>query len=378
MTSLRHGRGRRFRRAKLAAFLISMALVITACGGDDQGGGGGSDGAAQPVGKISILLPFNRSIAFWPIHIAEEQGYFKDAGLDVTSEGTDGSSFVVQQVAAGKSPVGVAVAEPVLLGYEQNANFVSVYDLLTGNVFDLWVLADSPVQQIGDIPKGSSVAIKDQAGGEIPRLNVQLEQAGLKPGADVDYKQFGENPAVGANLLANKQAAAMMISWNSLVGVRQALQEQGKQLRCITCAASEALASESVIVNKDFLAKNRETVEKLGRAIAQGTLFGQTNPDAALAIMKRVNPEEQVDEAYAKAYFQAALEIMKPREANPQYGWHDVEAWRRSMQLMLTPGIPAGLTAEVNLDELVNNQLVPAYNQFDKAAVENAAKEAKS
>jgi NitT/TauT family transport system substrate-binding protein len=378
MTPLRHGRGRGFRGPKLAVFLISMALVMAACGGDDQGGADGTGEAAQPVGKISILLPFNRSIAFWPIHIAEEQGYFKEAGLDVTSEATDGSSFVVQQIAAGKSPVGVAVAEPVLLGYEQNANFVSVYDFLTGNVFDLWVLADSAVQQIGDIPKGSSVAIKDQAGGEIPRLNVQLEQAGLKPGADVDYKQFGENPAVGANLLANQEAAAMMISWNSLVGVRQALQEQGKQLRCITCTTSEALASESVIVNKDFLAKNREAVEKLGRAIAQGTLFGQTNPDAALAIMKRINPEEQVDEAYAKAYFQAALDIMKPREANPQYGWHDVEAWRRSMQLMLTPGIPAGLTGEVNLDELVNNQLVPAYNQFDKAAVENAAKEAKS
>jgi NitT/TauT family transport system substrate-binding protein len=377
MTSGRHGRNLRFGLARLLALLIPLALVLAACGGDDEGGGG-SGAAAEPVGKITILLPFNRSIAFWPIHIAEEQGFFKDAGLDVTSEGTDGSSFVVQQVAAGKSPVGIAVAEPVLLGYEQNSNFVSVYDLLTGNVFDLWVLADSPVNTIADIPKGSAIAIKDQAGGEIPRLNVQLEQAGLKPGADIDYKQFGENPAVAANLLLKGEAAALEISWNSLVGVKLALEKEGKELRCLTCDSSAALASESMIVSKQFLADHRDVVEKLGRGIAQGTLFGQTNPDAALAIMKKVNPEEQVDEAYAKAYFDAAIAIMKPRQPQNQFGWQDPAAYQRSMDLLLTPGIPAGLTSTINLNEVVNNDLVDAFNDFDQAAVTTAAKEAKA
>jgi NitT/TauT family transport system substrate-binding protein len=377
MTSVRHGPNPGFRRAKLAAFLITLVLALAACGGGDEGDGG-SGAAAEPVGKITILLPFNRSIAFWPIHIAEEQGFFKDAGLDVTSEATDGSSFVVQQVAAGKSPVGIAVAEPVLLGYEQNSNFVSVYDLLTGNVFDLWVLADSPVKAISDIPKGSAIAIKDQAGGEIPRLNVQLEQAGLKPGADVDYKQFGENPAVAADLLLKGEAAALEISWNSLVGVKLALEKEGRELRCLTCDSSAALASESMIVSKQFLADHRDVVEKLGRGIAQGTLFGQTNPDAALAIMKRVNPEEQVDKAYAKAYFDAAIAIMKPRQPQNQYGWQDPAAYQRSMDLLLTPGIPAGLSGKINLNEVVNNDLVDAFNNFDHAAVETAAKEAKA
>ncbi len=377
MASVRHGPISGFRRAKLVAFLIPLALALAACGGGDEGDGG-SGAAAEPVGKISILLPFNRSIAFWPIHIAEEQGFFKDAGLDVTSEATDGSSFVVQQVAAGKSPVGIAVAEPVLLGYEQNSNFVSVYDLLTGNVFDLWVLADSQVNTIADIPKGSAIAIKDQAGGEIPRLNVQLEQAGLKPGADIDYKQFGENAAVAADLLLKGEAAALEISWNSLVGVKLALQKEGKELRCLTCDSSAALASESMIVSKQFLADHRDVVEKLGRAIAQGTLFGQTNPDAALAIMKRVNPEEQVDEAYAKAYFDAAIAIMKPRQPQNQYGWQDPAAYQRSMDLLLTPGIPAGLTGKINLNDVVNNDLVEAFNNFDHAAVTTAAKEAKA
>jgi NitT/TauT family transport system substrate-binding protein len=363
------------RGVRVGALLVVLGLAVAACGGgDDEGGGSG--GGAEPVGKITILLPFNRSIAFWPVHVAEEQGYFKDAGLDVTSEATDGSSFVVQQIAAGKSPVGIAVAEPVLLGFEQNGNFQSVYDLLTGNVFDLWVLSDSSVQQIGDIPKGSAIALKEQSGGEVPRLNAALEGAGLKPGTDVDYTYFGENPSVAANLLATKKAAALEISWNSLVGVKLALQEQGKELRCVTCDSSSSLASESVIVSKEFLADHKDVVEKLGRAMAQATLFGQTNPDAALAIMKKVNPEEQTDEAYAKAYFAAALDIMKPRQPQNQFGWQDPAAYQRSMDLLLTPGIPAGLTGKVDLNAVINNDLVNAFNDFDHEAVVQAAKQA--
>jgi NitT/TauT family transport system substrate-binding protein len=375
MTSTPHGRGRGFRRAKLAAFLVPLALVLAACGGNDDNAGG-SGGGAEPVGKITILLPFSRSIAFWPVHIAEEQGYFKDAGLDVTSEATDGSSFVVQQIAAGKSPVGIAVAEPVLLGYEQNQNFTSVYDFLTGNVFDLWVLSDSKVQTIGDLPKGSKIALKEQSGGEIPRLNAALEKNGLTPGTDIEYVYFGENPSVAANLMSKGETEALMISWNSVVGVKEALKQEGKELRCVSCTAEQNLASESVIVSNKFLADHKDVVEKLGRAMAQATVFGATNPDAALAIMKRVNPEEQVDEAYAKAYFTAAVDITKPRQPTNKYGWHDVEAYDRSMQLLLTPGNPSGLAGPIDLAKVVNNDLVDAYNNFDKAAVETAAKEA--
>jgi NitT/TauT family transport system substrate-binding protein len=377
MASIRFERSRRW--VKLVALALPLALAVAACGGGNEksSSSGGSTGGGNP-GKITILLPFQRSIAFWPVHIAEEQGYFKAAGLDVTSEETDGSSFVVQQVAAGKAQVGIAVTEPIMLGYEQNSDFKSVYDFLTGNAFDLWVLDSSPVQKIGDLPKGSSIAIKDQAGGEIPRLNVQLQKAGLQPGSDVQYQQFGENASVAANMLATKKAAAMEISWNSLVGVQQALKDQGLQLRCVTCTDTESLAAESVIVNNDFLNKYRGTVEKLGRAIAQGTLFGATNPDAALAIMKKVNPEEQVNAEFAKAYFTAAVNIMKPRQPKNLYGWQDPAVYQRSMDLLLTPGIPAGLTGKVNLGDLVDNSLVDAYNQFDHNAVINDAKNAKT
>jgi NitT/TauT family transport system substrate-binding protein len=295
--------------------------------------------------------------------------------LRVTSEATDGSSFVVQQVAANSAEFGIATAEPVLLGYEQNENFQSVYEFLTGNVFDTWVVADSPVQTLDDLEPGDAIAIKDLAGGEVPGLNVQLRGVGLEPDVDVEYVQFGENTGLGATLLADQEAAAMTISWNSLVGVDVALQESGIELRCITCDASTSLGSESVIVPNEFLEQNEDLVIAHGRALAKATLFGATNPEAALAIMNEVNPEEQVDAAYAEAYFTKAVEIMQPREPEGLYGWHDQDAWTRSMELLLAPDIPSGLPNEVDIDALVNNDLAEAYNEFDHDAVIQQAEE---
>jgi hypothetical protein len=93
--------------------------------------------------------------------------------------------------------------------------------------------------------------------------------------------------------------------------------------------------------------------------------------------MKKVNPEEQTDAAYAKTYFTAAVDIMKPRQPNNQYGWQDPATWTRSMQLLLTPGVPAGLTGAVDINAVVDNGSVPAFNDFDHDAVVKAANDYK-
>lgn len=383
-------------RGRWWAIAALVLLMVAACSPATDEGASGASGdesaaagsppsssdaaSAAPAGggettEVTYLLPFLRSIAFWPVHIAEEVGYFEEEGLSIASEATDGSSFVVQQVAANSAEFGIATAEPVLLGYEQNQNFQSVYEFLTGNVFDTWVVEDSPIQSLDDLEPGDSIAIKDLAGGEVPGLNVQLRGVGLEPDVDVQYVQFGENTGLGANLLAEDEVDAMTISWNSLVGVEVALEEMGQQLRCISCEAETALGSESVIVPNEFLEQNEELVVGHGRALAKATLFGATNPDAAIEIMKQVNPEEQVDAEYAQAYFEAAVEIMQPREPEGLFGWHDVGAWTRSMELLLAPGVPSGLSNEVDVEALINNDLVEAYNEFDHDAVIQQAEE---
>jgi NitT/TauT family transport system substrate-binding protein len=363
------------RRVGCLSLAGALALTLAACGGDDSDGDGGSSSNAE-AGHVKVLLPFLRSIAFWPVHVADVMGYFEDEGIDIDDEATDGSSFVVQQVSAGKAPFGIAVAEPAMLGYSQNPSFVSVYDFLTGNGFDVYVRDDSAIQTMGDLEAGDSIAIKDQAGGDIPRLSAEIQKAGLEPGADVTYTQFGENTSVAANLIEQNKVDAVETSWNSLVGIKIALEKEGINLRCITCDA-ESYAAESVLVTNDYLDEHKDLVEGFGRALAKATLFGQTNPDAAIAIMKTINPEEQTDPEYTKTYFSDAVDVMSPRQPQNQFGWQDEEAYKRSMELLLDPSQPQGLTDSIDLDTFVDNDLIDAFNDFDHDEVVQEAKDYK-
>ncbi|HEY3209980.1 MAG TPA: ABC transporter substrate-binding protein [Actinomycetota bacterium] len=351
-----------------------LVLVLVACGGGGKATptGGATTTKPQPV-AVKFYLPFLRSIAFWPVHVAEELGYFEQEGVIVKSQATDGSSFVVQQVSADKAEFGIATSDPVLLGFEANKTFRSIYEFLTANVFDLYVLDSSPVQQIGDF-KGKVVAVKDLSGGEVPGLNVLLEKAGLHPGSDVKLKPLGENAAVQAQALMSGKVDGFMVSWNSVVGLESALQNQNIQLRCLTCGAQTSQGSEVVIASQKVLQDHPEWVIGVGRALAKATLFGETNPDAALAIMKKVNPEEQTDAAFAKAYFTKALKVTAPRDTSKGFGYQDPAAWQRSMELLLAPGLESGLSAPVDLTALLDNDQVAKYNDFDQNAVIQQAK----
>lgn len=326
-------------------------------------------------GPVKVLLSFQQGISFWPLHLADKLGYFKDEGLDVKIEVADGSPFVVQQVSAGNEPFGVPVPEPAMLGYAQNPSFVSIYEFLTSNTFNLWVREDSPIRQLSDLKPGSTVGITRQSGGDIPRLTVTLDKVGLTVGKDVNFVEFGFNTANAAEMLQQKKADVVSISWNMFVGANLALEKQGVKLRCLTCDESDQYAAESIIVSKDFLTKHKAAVEGFGRALAKATVFGQTNPKAALEIMKQVAPEEQTDPDYAKTFFAAALEVTKPRTEKRQFGWQDQTVYQRSMEAMLDPKNPQGLEKAIDLDDFVNNDLVGAYNDFDRDAVKQQAEE---
>jgi NitT/TauT family transport system substrate-binding protein len=330
--------------------------------------------AAKTPQKVKFFLPFLRSIAFYPVHLAEELGYFKQEGLDITSEKTDGSSFVVQQVAAGNSPLGIATADPVLLGFDKSPNFQVVYDFLTGNVFDLYATDASKITQIADL-KNKTVGVKDMSGGEVPGLRVRLEKAGLHPGQDVQIQAVGESAAAQAEALRSGRIDAFMVSWNSAVGLKQALAKENIKLQCLTCDAQSGTAAESVIASNDFIKNDQDLLIGMGRALAKATLFAETNPDAAIAIMKKVNPEEQTDPEYAKAYFADALAITKPREG--KFGLASVDTWKREMDFLLLPGTQTGLEKPVDLQALINNSFVEQYNTFDHDAVMKQAKDYK-
>ena len=70
----------------------------------------GSEAGLRPV---TLLLGFQPDVQFAPFYLAQQAGYFADAGLDVTIEYSDD---VIRLVADGQSEFGVADATDVMIG----------------------------------------------------------------------------------------------------------------------------------------------------------------------------------------------------------------------------------------------------------------------
>ena len=350
----------------LRKIIAATLLALLALGASAQ--------TAPPLKKFRVLLPFRDGITFFPLSTANQLGYLKQEGIDLDLQVVNGSSAVVQQLASGNAQMAVILAPNTLLGFAEGVKYKAFYDFLTRNTFDVKTLPSSPIGKLADL-KGKNIGTIDLTRGDLPLLRAQLQHAGMNPSRDVTFVALGPTLPVHALALKEGKVQALNLSWNNTVPVEQAL---GGKLKCITCDSEELqLASETTVATDQVFKQDRRYVVGLGRAMAKATLFAETNPAAAIAIMKKVAPAEHTDPAYTKIFFDAALVIMKPRQPG-KYGLSDIGSWDRLQNFMSIPTEGAtGMTTKVDVKQLVTNELVDEINRFDAEAVRKQAREYK-
>jgi NitT/TauT family transport system substrate-binding protein len=114
-------------RAACAAALAAAVLAVAACGGNDKGSSSTSTAAgAQKLTKVKLQLQWFTQAQFAGYFAALQQGYYKDAGLDVQIlEG--GTDIVPQtQLAQGHADYAIAWVPKALQSREQGAGITDV------------------------------------------------------------------------------------------------------------------------------------------------------------------------------------------------------------------------------------------------------------
>jgi ABC-type nitrate/sulfonate/bicarbonate transport system substrate-binding protein len=110
---IRPGRPRRTRRWQTALALTAVGALLAACGdggGDGGGGGGASDGSdGNGYGTVSVQLSWIKNAEFAGEFMADDKGYFEDAGFDKVDL-LPGPVSTEELVATGKADFGLSNA----------------------------------------------------------------------------------------------------------------------------------------------------------------------------------------------------------------------------------------------------------------------------
>src|SRR5437773_11459967 len=163
--------------------------------------------SAPPMKKFSVLLAWRVGITCFTLSVAQELGYMREEGIDLDLQVVNGSSALVQQLAAGNAQMGVILAPNTLLGFAEGVKYKAFYDFLTRNTFDVKTVPDSPINKLTDL-KGKNIGTIDLTRGDLPLLRAQMQRAGLNPARDVTFVALGPTMSVHAQALKDNKVQA--------------------------------------------------------------------------------------------------------------------------------------------------------------------------
>jgi ABC-type nitrate/sulfonate/bicarbonate transport system substrate-binding protein len=365
--------GERKRLFGVAAILLTIALLASACGDDGEGdtdGDGDGGGELQP---FTMMFPVQDPIQFYPWYLAQELGYYDEEGLDVTLEAADGSSAAIQQLIAGNADTALPAPGAFLVGVASGQPLKWIYSLQYSNIFTLVAKSDAGISTVADL-EGRSLGISELSGGEVPLVRAVLRDAGLTEGEDVELVPVGEGSALTIEALETGQIDA----YSSSVFDVAAIEAAGIEVDVILPEDAALFPADGVVTTEETLSSRHDDLVGFLRAASKAIVFANANPDAALEILSQVAPEAFEDEELAQRFFEVSTALTTPPEqlSGAPIGSHYVEGFQQYHDFLLQGSEEEGALPEpVDLEQALDESLLEEANDFDHAAIEDEAAE---
>ncbi len=296
--------------ATIVALLLALALA--ACGEKSEDGSGETE-------SLSLALDFYPNPDHAGVYMAQERGYFADAGLEVGIEAPTDPSLPIKQVAAGKTDLAISYEPEVILAREAGLDVVAIGALVNTPLTSMIWLPGSGINGIPSL-KGKTIAY---AG--IPYqeafLDTILARGGLTT-ADVKAVNVGFNllPA-----LVGGSADAMLGGFQNVEGVD--LRERG--LKPVVTPVDQLgvpTYDELVLVaNRATLEAEADKFRLFLAALERGTDAAVEQPNAATQAILAANPT--LEPKLTKAEVEATLPLLAARVEGQPYGFMDPAAW---------------------------------------------------
>ena len=317
--------------------ILAIAIVLAAC---SSSGPSGTASAGDPQRVVTLLLGYRPDVQFAPFYVAQQEGFYADAGLEVRIEHRQAPD-VQRLVADGQAEFGVADATDVMIARTSGIPIRYVSTLY----------ASFPVALIGEagaVPSdpsglaGSSIGTPGRFGSSWHALLALLDAGGLTED-DVTIREYPQFNQVDG--LSNGDVD-LITGFRNNEPLR--LEARGMDVGMLTVDDAAPLPGPGIIAGDELLEGDPDLVRAFIRATAAAQEAVIEDPDRGYAAAEREVATISEDPEVARAVLDSTVELWEGEAFGA--GAIDEELWAQAHETMRRLGFIDGSVA---VDEMI-------------------------
>lgn len=320
----------KFSRKKILSLGVVLALLV-ATGGGLFWHSRHSATKTVPLTKISVQLEWVNNPEFSGMYVAQDLGYYRAAGLDVTLKEFQDTTDVNQDLANGKADFGVSTPLEVILGRDKGQKTkaiaaiyqTSAYAIASPKTANIKTPSDFKGKILGN--SGDNNQAKVTYAALIANAGLTPDQTTIKT-VDLDLiKVFNEKQADTYDLYRTDQTYLLdkaNIPYNQIFPEEYGLNIYGDVLS----------ASDSKIT------QNPAQVQSFVQATMRGWQYAIDHQPQTLAILAKHDNVLYKDPAYVKFDLTNTAPLIRPT-GGQSLGSMEFVPWNRAYQAVQTAGL---------------------------------------
>jgi NitT/TauT family transport system substrate-binding protein len=330
---------------RFAIATLGLILVLAACSSPSASPTGpaspGTSGTAGQLRPVRLLLGFRPDVQFAPFYLAQQEGYFADAGMEVTIEHSDD---VMRLVADGQADFGVADATDLMIARTSGIP-VTYVSTLYGHFPVALIGGPDHVPSSASELAGLRIGTPGRFGSSWHALLALLDAGSLS----LDDVTIREYPAF------NQVEGLLNGDVDLITGFRVneplQLEAQGFEADLLTVDELVPLPGPGIVVGDDLLAADRELAVAFADAVrrAQQTIADDVGAgvDAAVAEVPTIGEDRET----ARRVLEATVDLWLGARGEIATGI-DGEVWTSGYETLRNLGLIDG---SVRLDDMTDD-----------------------
>jgi putative hydroxymethylpyrimidine transport system substrate-binding protein len=309
-----------------------LLLLLSACSSgtkNDQKATDKNTASNKNLQKVTLMLDWYPNAVHSFLYVAQEKGYFKDQGLDVTIQMPADTNDPLKLVAANKIDMALSYQPQIVIARDQNIPVQSFAAIVRHPLNVLMVPTNGPVQSPKDLGSGKTIGYP----------SVPLDEAIVQTMVKTD----GGDPTkikmvdVGWDLIpamATKKTDALIGGY--LNHEKLLLDKEGHPM---TAFSPEKYGVPDyyelvMVAGEKALKQKPEVFKKFMAAASKGQQYVQTHPEESLDILfKHEDKSSPLDKAVETKSLQILLPMMDAKDQS--FGYQDPATWENISKWLL-------------------------------------------